>query len=195
LIIAQREACPGAPFILPADGFIGLLYGDPRGPYSRSAPHQGIDIFSDSEPGVTPVYAAYDGYVTREPDWRSTVIMRIPDDPLNPGTQVWLYYTHMADREGNDFIEDAFPPGTREKFVEQGTLLGYTGDYNGNSPRTVWVHLHFSIVKDDGYGRYLNELEFDNTIDPSPYLGRPVTYVCAPATASCTANPHCPAAR
>jgi hypothetical protein len=121
--------------------------------------------------------------------------MRIPDDPINPGTQVWLYYTHMADRQGNDFIEATFPPGTREKFVEQGTLLGYTGDYNGNSPRSVWVHLHFSIVKDDGHGRYLNELEFDNTIDPSPYLGRPVNYVCAPATASCTANLHCPAAR
>jgi murein DD-endopeptidase MepM/ murein hydrolase activator NlpD len=67
LVTVQREACPGAPFILPADGYVGLLYGDPRGPYSRTAPHQGIDIFSDTEPGVTPVYAAYDGYVTREP--------------------------------------------------------------------------------------------------------------------------------
>ena len=58
LITTQRTACPGAPFILPSDGFIGLLYGDPRGPYSQSRPHQGIDIFSDSEPGVIPVYAA-----------------------------------------------------------------------------------------------------------------------------------------
>lgn len=85
LIIVQRDACPGAPFILPADGWIGLLYGDPRGPYSGSNPHQGIDIFSDSDAGVTPVYAAYDGYVTREPNWRSTLIMRVPDDPLNSG--------------------------------------------------------------------------------------------------------------
>ena len=84
----QREACPGAPFILPSDGYIGLLYNDPRGPYSTSNPHQGIDIFSDSEPGLTPVYAAYDGYETLEPEWVSTIIMRVPEDPLNPGEQI-----------------------------------------------------------------------------------------------------------
>ncbi len=191
LIATRREPCPGAPFILPADGFIGLLYADPRGPYSASNPHQGIDIFSDTPAGVTPVYAAYDGYVTREPGWRSALIMRVPDDPLQPGRQIWLYYTHMADKEGNSFIVDEFPPGTREKFVERGTLLGYTGDYNGNSPRTIWVHLHFSIVLDDGNGRYLNELDFENTLDPSPYLGMAVNYHCAPATPGCTPTPTC----
>jgi hypothetical protein len=191
LITIQREPCEGAPFILPAEGYIGLLYNDPNGPYSRNSPHQGIDIFSNSEPGLTPVYAAYDGYITRESDWKSTLIQRIPDDPLNSGTQVWLYYTHMADREGNDFIEEAFPPGTSELFVEQGTLLGYTGDYNGDALRPVWVHLHFSIVKDDGSGRYLNELEFSNTLDPSPYLGMTLNYACAPVSTGCTPNPVC----
>lgn len=176
LVTVQRAACPGAPFALPAGGFIGLLYADPRGPYSERNPHQGIDIFSNTDAGVTPIYAAYDGYITRESGWKSTVIQRVPEDPLNPGEQIWLYYTHMADREGNDFIEDAFPPGTVEFFVEQGTLLGYTGDYNGNSPRTVWTHLHFSIVRDDGSGGYTNELEFGNTLDPSPYLGMEVNY-------------------
>ena len=191
LITVQRETCPDAPFILPSDGFIGLLYADPRGPYSRLNRHQGIDIFSDSEPGITPVYAAYDGYVTREESWRSTLIMRVPQDPLQPDRQIWLYYTHMADREGNDFIEEAFAPGTREFFVKQGTLLGYTGDYNGDAANGVWVHLHFSIVQDDGYGRYTNELEFNNTIDPSPYLGRAVNYQCGADAANCTANPVC----
>lgn len=186
LVTVQRETCPGAPFILPTDGFIGLLYNDPRGPYSVRNPHQGIDIFSNSAPGVTPVYAAYDGYITREDGWRSALIQRIPDDPLQPGRAIWLYYTHMAGQAGNSFINAAFPPGTREKFVEQGTLLGYTGDYNGNSPRTIWVHLHFSIVLDDGHGRYLNELEFANTVDPSPYLGMNVNYACAEDTAVCT---------
>lgn len=185
LITAQREACPGAPFILPSDGFVGLLYGDPRGPYSQSAPHQGIDIFSDAEPGLTPVYAAYDGYVTRESDWRSSLIMRVPDDPLRPGEQIWLYYTHMADRDGNDFIAAVFPPGTHELFVEQGTLLGYTGNYNGRSARTVWVHLHFSIVEDAGNGRYRNELDFANTLDPTPYLGMALHYDNAPGTIGC----------
>jgi hypothetical protein len=36
------------------------------------------------------------------------------------------------------------------------------------------VHLHFSIVLDDGQGSFRNELEFDNTLDPSPYLGLPL---------------------
>lgn len=193
LIVAEREACPGAPFILPADGFIGLLYGDPRAPYSANAPHQGIDIFSNDDPGRVPVYAAYDGYVTRESSWKSSLIIRIPDDPLQPGREIWLYYTHMADREGNDFIVDAIPAGTREQFVQQGTLLGYTGDYNGNSARTIWVHLHFSIVLGNNRGGYLNELEFANTIDPSPYLMRPVNYTCLPSPTSCTPDPLCPA--
>jgi hypothetical protein len=191
LITVQREPCPGAPFILPADGFIGLLFGDPRGPYSRSTPHQGIDIFSNADAGVTPVYAAYDGYVTREADWKSTLIMRVPDDPLRPGMQVWLYYTHMADSEGHDFIVEAFPPGTSEIFIERGTLLGYTGNYNGNSLRGVWVHLHFSIVKDDGHGRYTNELQFENALDPTPYLGMDVNYACDLGIETCTRLPEC----
>jgi len=191
LVTVQREACANAPFILPADGYIGLLYGDPRGPYSNAAPHQGIDIFSNSDPGLTPVYAAYDGYITREAEWRSTLIQRISDDPLQPGRQIWLYYTHMADHEGNDFIEEAFPAGTSELFVEQGTLLGYTGDYNGDALRGVWVHLHFSIVEDDGNGRYLNELEFTNTLDPSPYLGMALNNACTPVTVGCTSDPVC----
>ncbi len=179
LVTVAREACPGAPFVLPADGFVGLLYEDPRGPYSTRRPHQGIDIFSPTPPGVTPVYAAYDGYITREADWVSTLIQRIPDDPLRPGRQIWLYYTHMADENGQDFIVDAFPPGTREIYVPQGTLLGYTGHYNGKAGRDVWVHLHFSIVQDDGRGHYLNELDFDNTLDPSPYLGMELHYQAA----------------
>lgn len=187
LTVAQRESCPGAPFVLPADGYIGLLYGDPRGPYSTAAPHQGIDIFSNTEPGVTPVYAATSGYITREPSWRSALIQRVPDDPLQPGRQIWLYYAHMADSDGNSFIVDAFPPGAREVFVEQGTLLGYTGDYNGNSLRDVWVHLHFSIVHDNGAGGYANELEFANTIDPSLYLGMPLHVDCGAAVTGCGA--------
>lgn len=191
LVTTQREPCPGAPFVLPSDGFIGLLYNDPNGPYSSNAPHQGIDIFSNAEPGITPVYAAYDGYITRESAWRSTLIQRVPEDPLNPGTQVWLYYTHMADEEGNDFIVDDFPPGTHEYFVGQGTLLGYTGNYNGGALRDIWVHLHFSIVKDDGLGGYLNELEFPNTIDPTPYLGLPVNYDCREESIQCGLASSC----
>lgn len=192
LITVQRDACPGAPFILPSDGFIGLLYADPNGPYSAAQPHQGIDIFSNAEPGVTPVYAAYDGYISREAGWRSALIQRVADDPLHPGRPIWLYYAHMADRDGNSFIEPAFPPGVSELFVPRGTLLGYTGDYNGDALRDIWVHLHFSIVLDDGRGRYTNELAFANTLDPSPYLGLPLNYACAQKVMQCAADVICP---
>src|SRR5574341_1927933 len=191
LVTVQREACENALFVLPADGYIGLLYADPHGPYSASHPHQGIDIFSQTDPGQTPVYAAYDGYLTRERDWRSAIIIRVPDDPLHPGRQIWLYYTHIADGDGDSFIVEAFPPGTKDVFVEQGTLIGYTGNYNGNALRDVWVHLHFSIVMDDGRGNYTNELEFDNTVDPSRYLGMALNYACAQDRPQCTPDPLC----
>ena len=120
---------------------------------------------------MTPVYAAYPGYVTRQADWKSTVIIRIPSDPFQPGRQIWTYYTHMADLQGYSFISDQFPPGTSEVYVDAGTLLGYQGNYSGMPGNPTGVHLHFSIVLDDGQGKYLNELAIGNTLDPSPYLG------------------------
>ena len=77
----------------------------------------------------------------------------------------------MANKNGISYISPEFPPGTSEQFVEAGTFLGYQGDYSGDPNNPVGVHLHFSIVKDDGSGRFRNELEINNTLDPSPYLG------------------------
>jgi hypothetical protein len=84
------------------------------------------------------------------------------------------YFTHMADKEGNSYISEEFPPDTIEVFVEAGTLLGYMGNYSGQPGNPTGIHLHFSIVKDDGSGRFLNELKIKNTLDPSPYLGLPL---------------------
>jgi len=166
--ILQGTRCDDAPFILPTDGIIGYLWDDSFRPGYR---HQGIDIFGGTDPGETPVIAAYEGYLTRMPDWTSTVIVRVPSDPLKPERQIWLYYTHMADAEGNSYIVDAFPRGVREVKIPAGTLLGYQGNYSGDPLNPVGVHLHFSIVLDDGYGSFLNELEIENTLDPSPYFG------------------------
>jgi peptidoglycan LD-endopeptidase LytH len=160
--------CDEAPFILPTNGYVGFIWGDSFRPGHQ---HQGIDVFGGEIPGKTPVVAAYAGYLSRLPDWKSTVIIRIPSDPLNPGQQIWTYYTHMANKSGASTISPEFPPGTSEQFVEAGTFLGYQGDYSGDPDNPVGVHLHFSIVKDDGSGRFRNELEIDNTLDPSPYLG------------------------
>ncbi len=167
-VTESLQRCGDAPFLMPTGGYIGYLWDDSFRPGHR---HSGIDIFGGGEAGEVPVYAAYDGYLTRLSDWKSTVIIRVPSDPLNPGTQIWTYYTHMADKDGVSFIVDAFPRGTSEVFITAGTLLGYQGNYSGTSGNPTGVHLHFSIVRDDGAGGYLNELEIDNTYDPSPYLG------------------------
>jgi len=163
--------CGDAPFAFPTTGAIFGLWDQS---YRLGHHHSGIDIFPNTAPGETPIFAAYPGYLNRLPDWRSTVIIRVPDDPLNPGRQIWVYYTHMADREGNSFISTKFLPGTEEVFVEAGTLLGYQGNYSGDAANPTGLHLHVSIVKDDGEGRFLNELDIDNTYDPSPYFGLPL---------------------
>ena len=160
--------CGGAPFQMPTDGYIGFVWDDS---FSPGHHHTGLDIFGGQKSGQTPVYAAYDGYLTRETGWKSTLIIRIPSDPLQPGRQIWTYYTHMADRLGNDTIVNEFPQGTEEVFVKAGTLLGYQGNYSGDPLNPVGVHLHFSIVKDDGSGHFLDEREIANTLDPSPYFG------------------------
>ena len=163
--------CGDAPFIFPTLGYIGYLWDDSFRPGHR---HQGIDIFGGTGVGITPVRAAYDGYLTRLLDWKSTVIIRIPSDPLQPDRQLWTYYTHMADEDGNSFIDSEFPPGISEVFVPAGTLLGYQGNYSGTTGNPTGVHLHFSIVQDDGKGQFRNELEITNTVDPSPYFGIPL---------------------
>jgi murein DD-endopeptidase MepM/ murein hydrolase activator NlpD len=169
--IHAGSACGEAPFVMPTDGLIGFLWDDSFYPGHR---HQGLDIFGPTGPdglGETPVVAAYDGYLTRLPEWRSAIILRIPDDPLMPGRQIWIYYAHMADANGTSYIVEAFPPGTSEAFVTAGTLLGYQGNYSSDPDNPTGMHLHFSIVEDDGQGKFRSELQIENTLDPSPYLG------------------------
>ena len=169
--LSAGTQCGSAPFRFPTDGFVGFLWGDS---FRIGHHHQGIDIFAGTDIGVTRVVSAYPGYLTRLPDWKSSVIVRVPEDPLHPGRQIWLYYTHMADEQGNPFISSEFPPGSSEVPIDAGTFLGYQGDYSGDPNNPVGIHLHFSIVKDDGNGNFQNELEIGNTLDPSPYLGLPL---------------------
>ncbi|GAB4513315.1 MAG: hypothetical protein OHK0046_14030 [Anaerolineae bacterium] len=169
----ETSPCVNAPFLLPSPGFIGLLWRDPAAPYTIFRRHTGIDVFGAGEPGTVPVFAVYDGYLTRENDWLSTVIIR-HDDPLEPGRTIWTYYTHMANRPGTvSYVSDQFPPGTEGRFVEQGTLLGYQGEYAG-SGAPIAMHVHMSIVTSDSDGQYRNEAVLGNTLDPSPYFGLPL---------------------
>ena len=166
-----REQCPGAPFLLPSAGLIGLLWQDTAAPYNALRRHSGIDIFGDGIPGTVPVYAAYEGWLTRLPDWIASVIIR-HDDPLQPGRTIWTYYTHMAARDGSEsYVAAEFPPGTREVWVAQGTLIGYQGEYSGSKLMPVGLHLHMSIVTSEPDGSFRNESHPANTLDPSPYFG------------------------
>lgn len=169
--LTAGSQCEVAPFVFPTDGFAGFLWGDSFG-FRHT--HQGIDVFAGTDVGITPVVSAYPGYLTRLPEWKSAVVVRVPSDPLQPGRQIWLYYTHMADRFGNSYIAEEFPAGTSETLIEAGTFLGYQGNYSGDPNNPVGVHLHFSIIQDDGNGKFKNELEISNTLDPSPYLGLPL---------------------
>jgi murein DD-endopeptidase MepM/ murein hydrolase activator NlpD len=169
--VAAGTRCPGAVFDLPTRGYIGYLWDDT---FRIGQRHQGIDIFGGGQPGETPVLAAADGYLTRLPAWKSSVIIRLPDDPLQPGRQIWTYYTHMADASGRSLIDAAFPPGASEAPVKAGAQLGFQGNYSGDPSNPVGVHLHFSIVRDDGQGHFLNEEKIGNTIDPSPYFNLPL---------------------
>jgi peptidoglycan LD-endopeptidase LytH len=168
LVVPALMRCGDAPFIMPTRGMIGFIWDDSFRPGHR---HQGIDIFAGRPVGETPIYVVYDGYLTRLSDWKSSLIIRIPSDPLQPDRQIWTYYTHMADSDGISLIVSDFPPGTEEVFVSAGMLLGYQGNYSGTPGDPTGIHLHFSIVKDDGKGMFLNELEIRNTLDPSPYFG------------------------
>jgi len=180
ILLLPGMLCGDAPFAFPTTGAIFGLWSQS---YRPGHIHAGLDIFSATEPGATPVYAAYPGYLTRKADWISTVIIRHPNDPLEPGRQIWTYYTHMADDQGEEsFVSEDFPTGTAEVFVEAGQFLGYQGNYSGNPANPTGLHLHFSVVKDDGNGSFLNELEIKNTYDPSPYLNLAVNHENNPET-------------
>lgn len=168
---SKTRCSESTPFLFPTDGYIGYLWDDSFRPGHR---HQGIDIFTNLESGESPIYAAYDGYLTRLSGWKSSLIIRIPEDPLSPRRQIWIYYTHMADSKGSSYIVADFPPGTSDVFVKEGTLLGYQGNFSGTPGNPTGIHLHFSIVMDDGQGSFSNELKIQNTLDPSPYFDLPL---------------------
>jgi murein DD-endopeptidase MepM/ murein hydrolase activator NlpD len=168
-VTPQGQTCDGAPFSMPTEGYIGYYYDDSFRPLQR---HQGIDIFGGKATGETPIFSPYDGFLSRQEGWKSSLIIRIPQDPTTAEPQqIWVYLTHLADLQGSSLIADKFPPSSLEIPVKKGDLLGYQGNYSGTPAQPVGVHLHLSIVMDDGKGHYLNELKIDNTYDPSPYFG------------------------
>ncbi|MBA3869659.1 MAG: M23 family metallopeptidase [Anaerolineae bacterium] len=177
----NRTTCSGVPFSLPSDGLIGLLWRDSAPPYTILNPHTGIDVFGDGAVGNVPVYAAYDGLLSRRSDWLSSVIIK-HDDPLQAGRTIWTYYTHMATQDGSHaFIASAFPAGTSDLPVKRGDLLGYQGEYAGVGRPPIGMHVHMSIVTSEDDGTFKNEAIIGNTLDPSPYFGMQLNIADLPA--------------
>jgi murein DD-endopeptidase MepM/ murein hydrolase activator NlpD len=174
--VKAGERCGDAVMLIPTSGYVGFGWDDSFRPGHR---HSGLDIFSpDGAVNITPVLAAYDGYLTREAEWKSTIILRHPAFPavpaagLDEGEQIWTYYTHMASRDGSQsFVAATFPPGTHDVFVKAGTLLGYQGNWAGSQWQFTGLHLHFSVVKSTADGSYADERDITNTYDPIPFLG------------------------
>jgi murein DD-endopeptidase MepM/ murein hydrolase activator NlpD len=150
---------------------LGVLWNDGRvPPYSPGHPHTGLDIFGQGGENTVPVYAVADGRLTRLSGWKSAVIIR-HEDPLRPGETVWTYYSHMASAAGASYIAEDFPAGSTGVPVQAGQLIGYQGVWSGHPLKPGWMHLHFSLVRSDSNGSFLNETVLEYTLDPSPYLG------------------------
>jgi murein DD-endopeptidase MepM/ murein hydrolase activator NlpD len=165
------RGCPGAPWLLPTSGVLGVLWNDARvPPYGPGRRHTGLDIFGQGRENTVPVYAVADGLLTRLSGWKSAVIVQ-HEDPLRPDEKVWTFYSHMASGAGKSYIVDEFPPGSTGVSVKAGQLLGYQGVWSGHPLRPGWMHLHFSVVRAAEDGSFLNETVPGNTLDPSPYLG------------------------
>ena len=75
----------------------------------------------------------------------------------------------------------------------------------GRGITPIWIPSHAAALQAAGHQVELfdatffrewttNELAFNNTVDPSAYLGMPVNYACAPDRPMCAEQPLCEAA-
>ena len=154
--------CGDAPFIFPTDGLAGFIWDDYSAPVTATRNRH----FRRDGGRRHACGRGVPGYLTRQSDWKSTVIIRVPDDPLQARTaDLGVLYSHG--RSTRQFLYLLrIPRRHQEVYVEAGTFLGYQGNYSGDPNNPVGVHLHISIVKDDGFGNFKNELEIENTYDP-----------------------------
>lgn len=182
---AGIEACPDAPWRLPARSELGLWWFDRR-----------LAFMGEGYENSVPVYAVADGLLTRHTAWRDAVAIQ-HDDPLRPGQKVWTLYAGMASAWGGwPFIESRFAPGSAGVPVKRGQLLGYQGQYSAQLGKPFWVHLEFAILPAQAAGAFPAEMsdvlperqtESEATgqqqpLDPAPYLGITGSTVTCEAT-------------
>lgn len=140
--------CEGAPFVWPTWGNQNWLWHLYTGRIEYAGDdgyHDGIDIGQVSNtPNVEGVYAVCAGTLTPAKNWS----FYIQCDPIDTSFnvlhhQVWVYYTHMANRDGSiSYILSDFRPGKPASRVSPGQLLGYQGN---KGPEGMSTHLHVSV--------------------------------------------------
>ncbi len=176
--LAAAEACPGAPWRLPASAARGM-----------QGEADGLLFFGEGVEGGVPVYAVADGYLSRAADWVEAVAIE-HDDPLNPGQTVWTYYADMRASDGlRSHVAAEFPPGSERVRVTAGQLVGYQGSWGGRAYWPRWIHVRFAVVRGPEPGRFPASLAPADLLDPAPYLGlkpeltqpgsRVLTFACA----------------
>jgi len=92
------QRCEGAPFAFPTQGVILGLWDQA---YRFGHRHAGLDIFSGTEPGVTAVYAAYPGYLSRLPDGESFIVEEFPQGTFEQFVEAGTLLGYMGDFSGD----------------------------------------------------------------------------------------------
>ena len=158
--LSTIDSCQAAVWRLPSEGTLGVQLEGLT-----------LEFFGYGNKNSIPVYAVADGLLTRQPGWLDAVAV-LHEDPLNPGTQVWTYYTGMADANGTvSFVAEDFPPGIANIPVKSGQVLGYQGSWGGLPLRPKWVHASFAVVDALGQNTFPEDMTAQHALDPVAYLG------------------------
>ncbi|GEM_PF-2538578 len=162
--MATAAICPDADMYIPTEGTLEVPWGCWHNTSQRPCqsyypgginhPHQGIDIFGSSSPGVTPVYATFNGIAHREGSAAVYIVFDVPHNGQS------AYMAHMKNQAtGEDYR--AVSDGQR---VSAGsTLIGKQGNYGGD--KAVVPHLHISYVKNNRGWE-----DWSQSLDPTQFL-------------------------
>jgi murein DD-endopeptidase MepM/ murein hydrolase activator NlpD len=181
-----HAAATKAPFGIPTSGFSGFLWDEPL---PGGGVHAGVDIcFQNDCRGTAEgneVRAAFGGtlfaiyndqvHIPTSGNPVPAIVVMEHDNLHIPGepATVFTWYLHMAE-EGTSttYVNDHLEVG---QYYPAGTLLGHMGnrrikDIHGLPIGDAVTHLHFQVQRKG------TDLFFDNSLDPSHFIGLNVNF-------------------
>ncbi len=161
--------CYDAPFQFPDNGFIGWIWKDPAAlpapPAGDGHLHTGIDVWPFGGQG-SPVYPLADGYIRRIGNGKGLDALNLWFPSVNGGTEV--YYAHIK-------VDPKFiPPGNDKALSIEVNIAVKATDVLGTVYGENWIHL--SIGSTNGPYSPHNDLDPNQTQDPSPYFQASLNY-------------------